>query len=103
MKFCQNCKGLLELKAEKLQCMSCNQIAEGTLTTSEKINKEGKEGVAIISEINDAATYRSICKKCGYEKAEVIIRDPMISDEDSITMLKCGKCGKVKNLTRKMT
>jgi len=43
------------------------------------------------------------CRKCkGLLKAEIIERPPYISDEDTLTFLKCGKCSFTQQLARKI-
>lgn len=89
-------------EGNKLKCARCGKITEGEIVSVESSPQQVNE-VGIISEMNPAAKFDNVCKKCGYNKAELIIHDPVISDEDAIIMLKCGKCNAVENLTRKMT
>jgi len=35
------------------------------------------------------------CSKCGYEKAELIEKGVMYTDEDYAYYFKCGRCGHV--------
>ena len=77
------------------ECISCNHKEKGKdLIETEKIPEHEivEEGV-----VEDKNT----CEKCGFDKAEVVERQPYVSDEDSLTYLKCGKCGWMENLARK--
>ena len=110
LKFCRKCKGLMMPIGTHLfsgkhlfKCNNCNCIDEGEeLIEKEKIeNKKTKEGIVI--DKNIFADYQFKCKKCGYNKAEVIERQPYFSDEDTLTFLKCGKCGWTENISRKIS
>lgn len=101
MRFCPNCENILHPDEGRLVCHNCNFYVEGILESSEKMKEKEKIGVGVVDGINIFADYDFECMKCGFNKAQVIERGPEFSDEDSITMLKCGKCGNVKDLTRK--
>lgn len=49
--------------------------------------------IRIIDDNNSLAVYDHICKKCGHDKAEIIEKGQMYSDEDDIILYVCGKCG----------
>ena len=85
------------------KCFNCGFIELGKeLIEKEKVkSKQIKEG--IVKDKNIFADYPFKCKKCSYNKAEIIELPPMISDEDTITYLKCGKCGWTENLSKKIT
>jgi DNA-directed RNA polymerase subunit M/transcription elongation factor TFIIS len=84
-------------------CSKCHIIEHGELITSEATQKEVKSN-EIITEENIFADYDDFnCKKCGFNKAQVLERGPIISDEESLTYLKCGKCGWTENLAKKIT
>jgi len=88
-----------------LVCVSCGnieKISAGDLTASEEIKKKSEKKSGVVNHENIYATYDFICKKCGYDKAEIIERQPYITDEDSLTFLKCGKCGFTEQLARKI-
>lgn len=105
MKFCKECHGLMKPDDEGyFECISCGfkeQALDGDLTSKEKIAKKPDKKQGIIEHGNIFATFDFKCKKCGYDKAEVIERQPYISDEDSLTFLRCGKCGFTQKLARK--
>ena len=83
------------------KCVSCGFIIKGAdLIKKEKIKKK-KIGVGFIKDKNIFADYPFKCKKCSYNKAEIIERQPYVSDEDTLTYLKCGKCGWTENLAKK--
>ena len=62
-------------------------------------NKEVGEGV--IKNENLFATYDYKCKKCGYDRAEIIDMGIFISDEDNLILIRCGKCGHTDRFGRK--
>lgn len=109
LKFCKKCKNIMKpigthiFSGEHVfKCVKCDYLEKGKeLIEGEKIKtKKIKEG--IVKEENIFADYPFKCKKCGYNKAEVIERQPYISDEDTLTYLKCGKCGWTENLSKKI-
>lgn len=67
---------------------------------SEKI-KHKEEKFGIIEDINPLAVYPHKCKKCGYEKAQLIEPGIWVADEDSVIRYKCGKCGYVEDVSEK--
>ena len=69
---------------------------------SEKI-KAKKDEFCIIREDNTLAVYNHKCKKCGYEKAQLIECGIWVGDEDSVVKYKCGKCGYVEDVSEKPT
>jgi DNA-directed RNA polymerase subunit M/transcription elongation factor TFIIS len=77
-----------------LFCHNCNidfGIAEPLKEKEKIINKKLNQG--IVKEENEYANYKNKCKKCGYEKAQIIDMGVFYSDEDNLIFLKCGKCG----------
>ena len=66
----------------------------------EKIHHE-ERGEGIVREENKMATYKNKCEKCGFGKAEVIEVGVLVSDEDNLIFLKCGKCGYSERVGRK--
>lgn len=84
------------------KCIKCGYKEKGKdLIEIEKIPKDKIVKEGIVSDKNIFADYPFKCKKCGYKKAEVVERQPYYSDEDSLTYLKCGKCGWMENLAKK--
>ena len=104
MKLCNKCKNIMKPLGKGIfECVSCGFIDKGAdLVEIEKIkNHKIKKG--FVKDKNIFADFPFTCKKCGYKKAEVIERQPYISDEDSLTYLKCGKCGWTENIARKIS
>lgn len=103
MKFCKNCKEIMKItKQGKFECTNCNSIEEGEISSTEKIIKKQKREQGVVDDKNLFADFDHICKKCGYNKAQVIERNPYVSDEDSLSYIRCGKCGWTENLARKI-
>ena len=46
-----------------------------------------------VEDTNLYAVYNHICSKCGHDKAQILEKGTYYSDEDTIFILKCGKCG----------
>ena len=91
------------IRGTHFECIKCGFVEKGKdLVEIEKISKPKivKEGV--VKDENIFADYPFKCGKCGYVKAEVIERQPYVSDEDTLTYLKCGKCGWTENLAKKI-
>jgi len=63
------------------------------LEASENIKKKPVIGTGVVEDKNIFATYPHKCKKCGYDKAQVIDMGIWYSDEAAVTRFKCGKCG----------
>jgi DNA-directed RNA polymerase subunit M/transcription elongation factor TFIIS len=58
-------------------------------------------GEGIVKEKDVFATYNHKCKKCGYEKAEILDLGAQYSDENELVMIKCGKCGYTERVEKK--
>lgn len=103
MKFCSKCNGIMKpYETNKLICVNCNNIEEGTIASSTKIKEKEKKGKGFVEDNNMFADYEFVCKKCGHNKAQVIMRPAYISDENDPVYLKCGKCGNTKQIARKV-
>jgi DNA-directed RNA polymerase subunit M len=103
--FCPTCNGLLIPKDGKIICEVCGfskLIEEGFLTAKEKIIIPEPKGEGVNLENNKFASYSNICKKCGYDKAQVLDMGIFYSDEDNLIMLKCGRCGFSERIGRKI-
>jgi DNA-directed RNA polymerase subunit M/transcription elongation factor TFIIS len=106
MKFCSKCKGLMHTISNeqgKLKCMAFGNIEEGKIESSHKMHKKAEKGEGFVNHNDIFADYDFVCKKCGYNKAQAIIKEPMLSDEDHMIFMKCGKCGAAEQLARKVT
>ncbi|MBI2045655.1 hypothetical protein HYT23_06355 [Candidatus Pacearchaeota archaeon] len=62
------------------------------LIRTDKIRKN-QVGEGVVKDENEFADYPNKCKKCGYDKAQIIDMGVSYSDEDNLILLKCGKCG----------
>lgn len=86
------------------ECIDCGFKDKGKdLIEKEEIKKPPKVKEGVVKEENIFADYPFKCSKCGYGKAEVIERPPSVSDEDTHTYLRCGKCGWTEDLAKKAT
>ena len=87
------------------ECIKCNyleKVGSDELTVKENLPEAEKREEGVVDDKNVFADYEHICEKCGFDKAQVIERQPYISDEDTLTFLKCGKCGYTIQLSRKI-
>jgi len=98
--FCPRCKSILipkKVGENKLvvKCSRCGFFkeikGEGLIRTDKIKRKEVGEG--IVKDGNELADYDNVCKKCGYNKAQIIDMGIFYSDEDQLILLKCGRCG----------
>ena len=107
MKFCNKCKSVMKVNdKDNFECLNCGfmEIKLGDELSVKENIKTGKTELkqGVVDDKNIFAEYDSfICEKCGFDKAQIIERPPYISDEDSLTFLKCGKCNWTKQLARK--
>ena len=88
---------------DSFECVKCGYREKSPDLISDEVmpkKPEIKEGVVKDKNVN--ATFDFKCEKCSYNKAEVIERQPYVSDEDSLTFLRCGKCGFTRQLARKI-
>jgi len=89
--FCDNCQEFKIIKEEDINDVSFN----------EKIEKQKNKGEGVREDKNEFANYNHICKKCGYDKAQIIDMGVFYSDEDNLILLRCGKCGFSERIGRK--
>jgi DNA-directed RNA polymerase subunit M/transcription elongation factor TFIIS len=85
--FCENCDLFLGITSdlkEKESLIKPAQIFEG-----------------VVNDENEFADYKHVCKKCGFNKAQIIDMGVFYSDEDNLIFLKCGKCGYSERVGRK--
>jgi DNA-directed RNA polymerase subunit M/transcription elongation factor TFIIS len=68
----------------------------------EKIRHK-KLGEGVVKDQDVFATFKHKCKKCGYEKAELLELGAQYSDESDLVMIKCGKCGYAERVEKKTT
>jgi len=88
-----------------LICDSCGFELESLekLKFREKNAVEKVVGQGVVLEQNFLADYEHICRKCGYNKAQIIDKGIYYSDEDNLILLKCGKCGYCERIGRKVS
>ena len=65
------------------------------IISNEKIPPQTKKGKGIAKPENDTKGFPHKCKKCKHEFAEVTDLGIFYSDEASIHLYKCKKCGNV--------
>jgi len=113
LNFCKKCGGMLRVQnidenKNYLFCDKCSffEIIKSNETlgmfSKEEIKKQEEKGVGIRKDKNEFATYKNICKKCGYDKSEIVDVGVLYSDEDNLILLKCGKCGFSERIGRKV-
>ena len=111
LKFCPKCKAIMIPRKEVgefiVECKVCNfteKIDEKDLLQfSEKISIKEEVGKGISKGENLLANYKNMCKKCGYDKAQIIDMGIFYSDEDNLILLKCGKCNFAERIGRKVS
>ncbi len=106
--FCKTCGSLLVLEKNSYgKWMKCplghaqpelNQ-EENVLTTE---NKEQAKRIEVMDGENILAVHNHKCKRCGYDRAELIEISCSYSDEDNMYRMKCGRCGLVEQLEGKV-
>lgn len=89
--FCDNCQEFKLIKEEEINDVSFH----------EKMEKQEDKGTGIKEVNNEFANYLNVCKKCGYDKAQILDLGVFYSDEDNLILLKCGKCGFCERIGRK--
>jgi DNA-directed RNA polymerase subunit M/transcription elongation factor TFIIS len=89
--FCDNCQEFKLIKAEEIN----------SILFSEKVEKEKDKGKGVKESGNEFANYSNVCKKCGYNKAQIMDMGVFYSDEDNLILLRCGKCGFSERIGRK--
>jgi len=106
--FCKTCGTLLVLeKNEYGKWMRCPhghpqpELQQSSQTISVKNPVPGKR-IEVMDGKNILAVHDFKCKKCDYDKAELIEIMPSYSDEDNTFRMKCGKCGHVEQLEGKV-
>lgn len=105
--FCPNCKDILIPRKVKnkfiIECKKCgfSKNIKEPLIRTEKIKSKKEIGAGVVKDTNLFATYPFKCKKCGYDKAEIIDQGVKYSDEESEVLFKCGKCGWAERMNKK--
>ena len=100
LEFCKNCGKILEIsniEGKQIGICKCGfkkQVKADIIP--EKIKRSSVKGNGIATnEKHNSADFPHKCKKCGFEKAEVIDLGAQLADEANIHLFKCGKCSNV--------
>ncbi len=99
IQFCPVCKKLLQIRehdGKSIGVCSCGfKRPLGYELSSVEKSKKTKKGEGVISDIHKKTSggVKHICKKCGYDEAEVIDLGAQLTDESNIYLFKCLKCG----------
>ena len=101
MEFCSKCGTLIKLKnpnpQKKFYCDCGQEIkVQDNIILKEKIIL--KREIEIGDNKNTLAVHKHVCKKCGYDRAELIYIGAMYGDEGDIIRFRCGKCNHVENV-----
>ena len=105
--FCPKCRDILIPKEINnkiiIKCDKCgfSKKVKEPLIRTEKIKQQEEKGKGVIKNKNIFATYPFKCKKCGYDKAEIIDQGVKYSDEESEILFQCGKCGWSERINKK--
>jgi DNA-directed RNA polymerase subunit M/transcription elongation factor TFIIS len=106
MKFCKKCGLPLyknNFKSGIFECKKCGYSIKGEdLKSKEKIPKKKEVGTGVKKDENEFATYKHKCKKCGYGKSQILDMGVFVSDEDTLILLKCGRCGYAERIGRRV-
>jgi len=94
LQFCPVCKNLLQIKNEgdkSIGFCSCGFKRTGgiILEADDNTNKHEEKGAGFVSENQNISGVEHICKKCGYNQAEV---SEIAANEANIFIYKCLKC-----------
>jgi DNA-directed RNA polymerase subunit M/transcription elongation factor TFIIS len=114
LNFCKTCGGILRVQKidnenSYLFCDNCHifELVKSDenlgMFSNEKIDKQKERGEGVSNDENEFANYEHICKKCGYNKVQIIDMGIFYSDEDNLILLKCGKCGFCERVGRKIS
>ncbi len=106
--FCKTCGSLLVLEKNTYgKWMKCPQgHTQPELNQERNIliteNKRQARRIEVMDGENILAVHNHKCKRCGYDKAELIEISCSYSDEDNMYRMKCGRCGLVEQLEGKV-
>jgi len=96
MEFCIKCGKPMKTGKEIAIC-SCGFVKQVNPTSfNETLKKPIEKGEGIAEEKKELKGFPDTCKKCGHEFADVTDLGVFYSDEASIHLYKCKKCGNVK-------
>ena len=105
--FCKTCGTFLQPKKTLYgKWMACpNGHSQPELNKEKNIittKQETVREILVSDGVNHLAVHDYPCKKCSYNKAELIEVAPFYTDEDSFIRMKCGKCGSTERLEGKL-
>ena len=105
--FCKTCGGILVPKktiyGHWLSCPAGHSQPEMNQSSEDMVEKNtDKVDIKVADSENVLAVHDHKCKKCGYDKAEMLHIGSFYSDEDEVVKMKCGKCGFVEMLEGKI-
>ena len=93
MKFCKKCGKPLIMVDNDAKC-TCGYIEKASpLSATQKIPPKEKKGEGVAEKDPNEKGFPHTCKKCGHEFADVVDLGVFYSDESSVYLLKCKKCG----------
>jgi DNA-directed RNA polymerase subunit M len=92
--FCDKCGKIMNIENNIAKC-SCGfeRVLEEGIHVSENIKQTPEIGKGFVKDKNELATFPHLCKKCGYDKAQLIELGVWFGDEAGVIRYKCGKCG----------
>jgi DNA-directed RNA polymerase subunit M/transcription elongation factor TFIIS len=92
MNFCNQCGSILtEKRGGEFLCSCGNAQTPRQRTVQEKVDQV--KALEIMERNNPLASYEHVCSKCGFDKAQVVTKGIMITDEDEYVAFVCGSCG----------
>lgn len=95
MEFCTKCGAIMKPSRTKpgmLVC-SCGNSQPISKTTMKESAKPHKDIEVVHDTINPLAVYPHKCKKCCFDRAQLISKGVWYTDEDEVIEYVCGRCG----------
>ena len=106
VQFCNVCGNVLMSDKSSPGNLICSQGHQHRSSEEDKNVLSEKSAATKKIEIADShnvlAAYDHRCKKCGFDKAEVLVSNPWWSDEETVYRWKCGRCGFVEQVEGKV-
>lgn len=93
MKFCKKCGKPLIMVDNTARCHCGYTEKATTISAIQKILKQEEKGQGIAEKNKSEKGFPYTCKKCGHEFADVVDLGVFYSDESSVYLFKCKKCG----------
>lgn len=98
LEFCPSCKRLLqfgEWKGMRVGKCECGFIRTGGINIQSEEKSNLQEVGSGVLESSSGEGFNFSCKKCGHDKADVRDLGESSSNEKSVTLFTCLKCGSV--------